>query len=349
MKTGTTFVQRLCYANRPVLARRGVALPGATWGDQVAGSRDLTGRPHTDEPAAAGSWDRLVAATLAVEEPTALISMEFLSLADPTAARRAVASFPDAEVTVLVTARDLVRVLPSMWQERTKTGGALPFEAYLAALAAPGARSLPRTRDLWRSLDVPAMLRTWAAAEPATTVVVTVPPAGADPSTLWQRVAEVLGVEPGGLAPPARTNEGLGRVSAELMRRLQQGNRASGVPIEVREVLKQRLAQQVLAARRDREPPVVLPERFRAWAAQQTARQADELRTLGPVVVGDLEDLVVPERPGPRWWAGRLGAERDSPSTEDLLEAALDGLTGLAEQLTAVEARPRGRARQRDR
>jgi hypothetical protein len=333
MKTGTTYLQRLLYANEPLLAGRGVGLAGRRWADQVAGARELTGdRAHVDPPAP-GSWDRLVEATRALGTETAVISMEFLSFADPAAAARAVASFDGAEVTVVLTARSLGRMVPSLWQERAKVGGALGLDAYVAALAAPGARTLPRARDLWLPLDLPRMVEHWQAAGPQRVVLVTVP-SRTDRNALWHRFAGVLGVPADGMVEKVRRNESLGRTSAELMVRLQRENRRAGVPLAVRRVLKERLAQQVLTSRRDQEPAVVLPPRFEGWAARQSATLVDELRRLGPEVVGDLDELLdAAPGDGARWRRPGRGPSAEEPTDGELLEVALAGLVGLAEQL----------------
>ena len=41
MKTGTTYLQQLVYANRKSLRGAGLVLPGSNWGRQVRGVQDV--------------------------------------------------------------------------------------------------------------------------------------------------------------------------------------------------------------------------------------------------------------------------------------------------------------------
>src|SRR4051794_28014732 len=117
MKSGTTYLQSLLFANQATLAERGVLVPGRSAGEQTHAVMDalghVGGKPH------AGAWDALLQEVRG-HDGTSVISMEFLGPAVPAKVDRVLADFD--EVTVVVTARDLNRNLAAMWQETVQNG-----------------------------------------------------------------------------------------------------------------------------------------------------------------------------------------------------------------------------------
>jgi hypothetical protein len=115
MKSGTTFIQGRLDTNRGRLAEQGILFPGPTWARHVRAVSDL----RLGKNRKPGSWASL---TEEIDEHpgTAIVSMEYL--APMGAARIAVLrrSFPDTEIRVAVTVRDLGRTVPAMWQEALK-------------------------------------------------------------------------------------------------------------------------------------------------------------------------------------------------------------------------------------
>ena len=80
MKSGTSYLQALLYANRPMLAERGVLVPGRTWSDQVRAVQDVLGMASERTGDISGCWDGLVE-EVAAYDGTAVVSMEFLGAA----------------------------------------------------------------------------------------------------------------------------------------------------------------------------------------------------------------------------------------------------------------------------
>ena len=72
------------------------------------------------------------------------------------------ASFPDREVHVVLTARDLGRQIPAEWQEQIKHRGGRDYAAFIRALH----RNYPRTdwtMWFWRVQHLPRILSRWGA------------------------------------------------------------------------------------------------------------------------------------------------------------------------------------------
>ena len=317
MKSGTSYLQSLLFANQELLADRGVLVPGRRWRDQVAAVSDVLDRARVARAPEEGAWQRLVEGVLAWEG-TALVSMEWLGVAGPRKVAEVVQSFPAGSVRVVVTARDLNRQIPAMWQESLKNGRTVPFERYVAAVRdqeGPG-------RAFWREQTVGAMCQRWADAVGVEHLrLVTVPRPGAPRDTLWRRFAEAVGVEADGTTEPETANPSLGAASVEVLRRVNE--LVEDLPYgDYAPVVKHRLAKGVLGARRQDEPALGLdvPD----WLPERSERMVTRLRELGVPVIGDLEDLRPVAVPGVR--------PADVPAAQQL-DAAVAGLEGLVRLL----------------
>ncbi|MGH3366381.1 MAG: hypothetical protein ACRDOY_04195, partial [Nocardioidaceae bacterium] len=330
-KTGTTYLQQVLRANHDRLAAEGVLFPGGErWQQQVFGVRDLLGSNHRDaeEPRISGAWGHLVETVRQWTGPTALVSMEFLSLAGARQARRAVRSFAPAEVRVILTARDLARVTPAMWQESLKGGSTVPWAEYVAAVRDPDACTRAPARGFWNCQDLLAILDVWETAVPREHIqVVTVPPAGASSTVLLERMCTAVGIDSGKLTLDAPwANESVGSAEAEVLRRLNTrlDNRLSRRQYQrvVKRTVSRTLAESSPSGR------MALPAADRAWAAERGRALADRLAERGYQVVGDLEDLV----PGPVAPAAE-GRTPDDANDPEMLDAAMRALTSVTEEL----------------
>jgi hypothetical protein len=180
-KTGTTYLQNLLKANRAGLRTHGMYFPGGPGETQQAFAVwDLQGRrPRAvQDTRIGGSWDALVSAVNACGAAAALISEEHLSVSTRKQAKRAVASFPGAEVRVVITVRDLARVAVSAWQEEVKNDKTWTWQQFAESIRDPRAVARSPARGFWLRQDLPKICELWEAAVPADRItIVTVPPA----------------------------------------------------------------------------------------------------------------------------------------------------------------------------
>lgn len=327
MKSGTSFIQSRLFANKPMLlAERGILVPGMNWLSQVMAARDVLG-------AGQEQWAKM-AGKVHAHEGTSVISMEYLGPVRPVVMRRVLDTFPDHQVDVVVTARDLNRSIAAMWQETVQNGRTWTFADYLAGIEAwrPGHRdeTIPAPesgRTFWRQQNLVRIARTWGSADAPVTVV-TVPPPGAPRELLWERFCSVLQTPPDGFAPARMDNESVGAASTLVIRRLNELLNEAGLPFpEGTDLRKGVLAKQVLAARKADEPSIGLP--VAPWVRDHAAHMISALTDLGVSLVGSWEDLTPVDVPG------------IDPATLDsalILDAAMAGLAGvLAEQIRAAE------------
>lgn len=326
MKSGTSFVQEVFKNNTSRLREQQVLFP-EPWGAQVAGVKDVIAHGGPQQPPLApdGPWRRLVA-EIDRWPGVAVVSMEFLGPRLPLKIKQVLAALPDAEVRVVITARDLTRTIPAMWQEHVQNGGTTTWTDYVrrvreASEEAGGAGGPGSLRgEFWKRHDLPTLVERWqAAAGPERVTLVTVPPPGADPALLWQRIAPACGLDPEGFDLAVRANTSLGLASLEVLRELNtrlavRDGRGSAVsPGDYERVVKQVLAKRGLAGRTG-EPRLGYDA---GWLRERTATQLYRLQQLDVRLVGSLGDLegaaVVPgSLPGDLTEAERLAASLDA-------------------------------------
>lgn len=322
MKSGTTFIQSRLFAHRDLLQERGIRVPGRRRRSQVLAVQQVLrgGGPMWDKHAAAVSR----------HDGTSVISMELLGPArDEVVA--ALRDSVDAEVDVVITARDLNRSIPAMWQETVQNGRSWGWHDYVvgARTDRPSVRrGSPDTepgRAFWIQQDLVRMARTWASTfGPERVTVVTVPPPGAAPELLWSRFASVVGLELDGLTSAPEPNESLGAASASAVRRLNALLDAEGLPFPQGHQLRKRLlTKQVLAARKPLEPAIGLE--VEPWVVEEADAQRAGLADLGVRLVGDWADLTPVDV---------AGIDPETLDDREVGEAALAGLAGLLVTLT---------------
>lgn len=337
-KSGTTYLQELLWESRPALLEAGVRYPGEGPADHFRATLEFHGNFHGwRDRAVDGAWQRLVTAARE-HEGTTVISHELFGDLSEEAVARAMSDLEFAEVHVVVTARDLARQLPAVWQEDVKNRFWLPFEDFLA-IVRPGSDRPDLIRGehedeyhgeaFWRRQDLPAVLRRWTTGLPADRVhLVTVPPSGADPQALWHRFASVLGVDPDvATLPSAERNRSLGRAETELIRRLNERLQYR-IPWHV---YGPRVTHYLAASQLPARPHSVrltLPAGEQEWVSAHADAVVDQLAAMPLTVTGDLDDLRSPV-------TARAGYE--PPTTEELLDAALDALAAL---IPTVPGRP---------
>jgi hypothetical protein len=291
-KTGTTFMQEILWRNRTMAAARGLLYPGRDSAAHHRASVDLVPDRYQGwiEPHTAGAWQWLTEHA-AMWSGDVVISSELLALAAPAQVASALASLAFAEVHIVCTARDLVRQIPSVWQEDVKNKRTTGFTEFVGQVR--DGRNAQLSEIFWSYQELPRVLRTWAADVPPERVhVVTVPPRGSSTDLLWQRFVSVLGIDATGFdtaAPPH--NSSLDLVQTELLRRLNTVLGDSIAWPEYIRVVKGQLAEEVLPALGGRTA-IVLPADVGEWATGVAQRFATEIEAAGYDVVGDLADLV---------------------------------------------------------
>ena len=314
-KSGTTYLQDILWKNKKRLASDGVLLP-ARRVDNFHATMVVRENPHVHKRhhTAPTAWARILEETRQWEG-TAIISHEFFGGASAEQTKRVIDDLSPAEVHVVVTARDYVRLMPAAWQQWVKTR----YWGSLTDFIREDAYGGPLSEWGWRTADIAAMLDRWGRHLPPEQVhVVTVPQSGAPPDLLWKRFADLCGIDPDSCDPAgARPNQSLGVVETELMRRVSPNvtQPIRGTPRELLRWLRDFFAHQVLAARQGQRFGLSADDA--ALLREKSRQAADSIDAAGYHVVGDLSELIppdeLPELPHP-----------DSVTETQLVEAAAE-------------------------
>jgi hypothetical protein len=326
MKSGTTYIQSLLFANQATLADQGILVPGDTWWDQVNGVFDVLGRLKQGRIDVSGSWQRL----LDEIEPwsgTAVVSMEFLGPIPPAKIAAVVDTLRPAQVSVVLSARDLNRSIAAMWQETIQNGRWWTWESYLDGVerARPRPERTPEDvteagRTFWRQQNTVRLARHWRQAEVDDFRFLTVAPPGSPPELLGRRFGEVVGFDASTLVPGPKSNTSMDAAAAEALRRTNAFLAQEGLEFPLGSGLrKNRLAKMVLAGRSRRDLMIGLP--VSEWVVEHARAMVASFQELGVELVGEWSDLDPAPVPG---------IDPRTVADDEVIQAAEEGLGGLA-------------------
>jgi len=336
MKSGTSFIQNVLSGNREVLAEQDILFPGTRWRQQVSAVYDLIEHGGPGQPAMAddGPW-RTIAAEVNAWSGKAVISMEFLGPRNKQKIEQIKKSFPGTELDVIFTVRDLGRTIPAMWQESVQNGSVVTWERFLDAVRAEKTGQPGPAKWFWKHQRVAAMARRWVESVGADHfTLITVPPKGSPSSLLWERFADVAGIDPGSCRLDVLANPSIGAASAMVMRALNEA--MADRPMNKRvyhNYVKHALAKRGLVDRQKDEPVLGLDEK---WVRKRGAVEVKRLEGQGLRVVGDLNELL--PQPVPGVHTRQIGAEEQ-------LAAAVDGLAHVLRQWAASDRAHRRQVR----
>ncbi len=304
-KTGTTAVQSALFRRRADLASHGVAYPGRRRHERAAvSSVAFEEAPPGYSEGIERRWQRL---TREIRESTAdriLLSSEAFSYAPDSRLPRIIEDLGGMGLQVVVTARPLVSIMPSRWQQSVQNFQVASYDEWLRRLFAPGASEDPQFAPLWRRLRIDQLVRRWGAhvGEENVTLIVLDP---TDHSMLLASFEKLLGLPGGYLAPASvKRNVSLPYPEVEMLRAFNGRFRAEGHShaMYVRAIRK-RAMRQIKATGQPmmKSSPIYTP----TWAVERADAVArsmvDAIAQSGARVIGDLRHLVPPvpdEEPG---------------------------------------------------
>jgi hypothetical protein len=289
-KTGTSYLQSIMWRNQDLLRELGLDLVPPSKRETFHLMLNVRNRyrPEFDPPVVASSLERLPGQLAAASGPAALLSEESLAPADDQQIHDLLAACAERDVHVIVTLRDLGRQIPSAWQQTLQGGQWLPYAEYLRRL-----RRNEGSSKLWGSKDVAAILERWSRHVPVERIhLVTVPPPGSPQGALLARYCRVLGIDPERLDRDVeRSNESVGRVQAEVLRRV---NARLTPEFRTRDVYgdigKRYLAVRILGPQGGDKLRV--PRQHEQWCRDVSQKYVDAIVKGGYPVEGDVLDLI---------------------------------------------------------
>lgn len=304
MKSGTSYIQAVLRRNKRLLNRDGVLIPRTL----VPAVVDVLGRRGLNkEQDFEGAWTNFLNAVESWDGTSVLASQEFLSGATAAEAQTVVDTLPKGKVKVVITNRDLLRVIPSHWQTVIKNGGTWPFPEYVRLLLeSPSAEGSDHrySRGFWRHHDVAQIIENWAGAVGIENVVlVTVPKSGAPGGLLWERFCEAIGLDPSHYDDQmnAKSNISLSYAETEMLREVNMRVRKPLGPLEYRVLVNKYLANKLLRQGpepgKDPDRPTLGAESH-AKIEERAAALVEGVKASGVRIIGDLDELRVPPYTG---------------------------------------------------
>jgi hypothetical protein len=326
-KSGTTFLQAILTAGRPDLARAGILYPGERYlphggfNQQPAvyavGTHFIRWVGRDARQNAVRHYQRLCE-EVSTHLGRVLISAETLAFFDSDEIRQLLTGL-NADPTrtrVVITARDLGRVLPSIWQQNIKNGSVEPLDDYLESVATlRDAAEAP----LWTAFGLPGLVRRWQdVVGPDQVTLVTSPHRGTD--LLWRRFAVAVDV-PASLGASARTgstathlidrNLSLTPGQAELLRRTNLELQARDYDSGVAQQLRSRMLRAWMGGGDGRGSRIPVPAQLRSTVDRWAVEDVEALRRNGVRVVGDLADLLTQTDPHEKGQVSSLTLDPD--------------------------------------
>ncbi|MGH3346034.1 MAG: hypothetical protein ACRDO4_03550 [Nocardioides sp.] len=324
-KTGTSYLQSVFWQNKLELRAQGLDMVPGTLRRTFWLMLDVRGRvADFDAPHIGRSLERLPRQLAAATGPRALTTEESLASATPEQIERLLAACGDREIHVVITVRDLARLIPSSWQQSLQAGSHQRLGDHLDRLRdswTPG-NDPERLRGLWQQKNAAAVAARWACQLPAERIhIVTVPPSGSPPDELLRRFCQVLDVDHTRLTDDrTRPNEALSHVAAELLRRVNQGIDPALIRRDIYGAVGKRyFAIGVLGDEEGNK--IRLPLELEPWCRSIAEGQVAALRAGGYQVFGDLDDLLPV--------ASSFSDESVEPTDAELVPAATRALSHL--------------------
>ncbi len=322
-KSGTTYLQRALVANAPSLASAGIRYPLRG----VTGKRGLNHEEALLDAASPQPGDQASAlrSALTRADPDVVLSGEASATLTQYAASRLVSYLGVDAVHVVITARDISRVLPSVWQQNVRSGQGGSFTSFLDSIRiqdeerrrAPVAWQMDPAQNFWREHSIAELAERWRDCVDRVTVV-TVPVTRTDPALLWRRFLESVGVDMTHLPDLASLtsesqHEGVTASEALVLLEIMQQLSRSGMPIMERKRWAIRLVREVFEPRQNRGQPLTTPHEMwplaQAWAARDIEQLTGLVADGRVALVGDLEDLRVDSSPPPPAREAQLAKE----------------------------------------
>ena len=217
-KTGTTFLQDVVWSQRDQLGSAGLLIPGRHRRRHLLASLEVREDARLEKRAGdtTAPWQELVD-ECRDHDGDILITHEFFAAASPRQIRRMAEDFADRDLHVIITARAMVDLGISRWQEWVRNGGNDDIDSF------PVRSEYDPTDEWgWGSCDLADVLERWGSVLPHDRIhVLPMAPGRSAAHDLWLSFAGVLGLDGSRYpAPESERNQSLGLVETEVLRRI---------------------------------------------------------------------------------------------------------------------------------
>lgn len=325
-KTGTTALQAALADARPELVRHGVLYPGKKAAHHGAAlglmERSWGWKDRGGEVSSRSVFDKL--ARQAASSPgRVIISSEHFCEVDSERAAEAADAFGRDRIEIIITLRNLGRLLPSSWQQYLKYGVAAPYETWLEnTFAAESKRTV--SPSFWRRNNHHVLAQRWADVVGADRVTVIVLE-DVDRSAMFRTFAQLLDLPEEILTTrmDLTSNRSMTAAESELVRRLNKEVKHSLNWGEYQRLVRVGVAKSIVERREPApdEPRLHTPDWALDAAAERGSAMAAGIRESGVRVIGNVDALAARVSSPPR--------PPDSVLDSVPMDAAVDALATL--------------------
>ncbi|WP_062305573.1 hypothetical protein [Demequina subtropica] len=301
-KTATTVIQNAARAHRDDMWRHGAWYPGHGK-DHIDETRALWQDSASAEVEEANEdrWQDFAAELSRNPDRRTLVSAEHLAGLSEANRRRLVAA-AGGEPHIVITARPLAAMLPSIWQQIVKERREVSFETWLEKIfAEPRKRHF--VRAFWQRHDLGALAEGWARVTSPDRVTIVMLDKRR-PQLLYDAFEGFLGMPEGSLVTEGldayRSNRGLSVEEVDLLRRVnRQLDGAANAGGHYYRLVRNGMVGGMQLCRRPgpEEGVLAVPERFMDLATDAARDAIAQIRATGVRVIGDLDTYAEPSRP----------------------------------------------------
>lgn len=323
-KTGTTAIQAALADARPELKAADVLYPGKRQAQHRAAlavlERTWGWKDQGGVPPDRAEYERLVKQVHS-HVGRVVVSSEFLCETDAEAAEMMAHDLGRDRLHVVVTLRNLGRLLPSSWQQYLKYGLTTRYEKWLRSIFEnPGKSSM--TPTFWRRHDHGAVLSRWTKAVGAENVTVMIVDE-VDRSAQFRTFAQLLDVDPEVLVSrmDLTSNRSMTAPEAELLMMLNKRVKSEMTWDEYVKFVRRGVALGMVEGRTPKadEPRLHTPDWALDAAQVEGAKSAETIRALGVRVLGNVDSLAARLESSPEVAV----VERDSVPVDAAVQAIM--------------------------
>ena len=313
MKSGTTYLQHGLLSQLSQLAENGWLYPMqfAPARGAINHERAIYGLvgnhiPWVDSATAqrmAPQWQKLIT-EISTTNSNVLLSAEAVAVMMEDGIEKLLSALPVRDIEVVLTARDLARVLPSSWQQSVRNGRPYGYEEYFDRIKR--AKELPINESVgsnfWRSYQLSDVVLRWQKFIPLANISIVTVPTKLSSDSLWARFVNAVNLpletsEP--IFDDKKAHTSITWPEAEVLTQLNQKWAKQGKPKKAQDQLRRRIVQEGFQHRANRGQAIALTAPWLSLAQQWAAQDVEQLLQIGVRIQGNINELLTPAELAP--------------------------------------------------
>jgi len=306
MKSGTTYLQHGLLSQLSQLAENGWLYPMqfAPARGAINHERAIYGLvgnhiPWVDSATAqrmAPQWQKLIT-EISTTNSNVLLSAEAVAVMMEDGIEKLLSALPVRDIEVVLTARDLARVLPSSWQQSVRNGRPYGYEEYFDRIKR--AKELPINESVgsnfWRSYQLSDVVLRWQKFIPLANISIVTVPTKLSSDSLWARFVNAVNLPLETIEPifdDKKAHTSITWPEAEVLTQLNQKWAKQGKPKKAQDQLRRRIVQEGFQHRANRGQAIALTAPWLSLAQQWAAQDVEQLLQIGVRIQGNINELL---------------------------------------------------------